>query len=224
MKISAIVATYCEESTIGGLLEDLRAAGADEIIVADGDSPDRTREIARAFGQVVTAPRGRGTQMNAGAYAANGDVLLFLHADVRLGPRALGAIRAAMMDARVAGGNLDIRFDGGDLAAAVFTRFTRWRRRVLGLFYGDSGIFCRRAVFEQLGGYRPWPVMEDYEFARRLGREGKLALLDEPIHVSGRRWRRAGLVPTLWAWFWIQALYSAGVPPQRLARWYRDIR
>ena len=97
-------------------------------------------------------------------------------------------------------------------------------RRRFGVFYGDSGIFCRRDVFEEFGGYKPYPILEDYEFARRMWKAGKLALLNEPIYVSDRRWRNSSLLRTLWSWFWVQALYLCGVSPERLARMYRNIR
>ena len=117
----------------------------------------------------------------------------------------------------------DIRYEGEDWVARAFTRINRCRRR-FGIFYGDSGIFCRREIFDALGGYRPWPILEDYDFACRLRRAGKLALLDEPVCVSNRRWRQCGLFPTLWSWFWIQGLYLAGVSPQRLVALYRNVR
>jgi cellulose synthase/poly-beta-1,6-N-acetylglucosamine synthase-like glycosyltransferase len=161
--------------------------------------------------------------MNGGARASSGDVLVFLHADVRLGRYGLAPVRDSLRDPDVVGGNFDIRYEGSDWATAIFTRINRWRRR-LGVFYGDSGIFCRRKVFEALGGYSPWPILEDYDFARRLRKAGKLALLDEPIWVSDRRWRISGLVPTLWSWFWVQGLYLAGVAPERLAGLYRPVR
>lgn len=221
--VSIVIPVYNEEATIGAVLDCLSVFRSAEVIVVDGGSTDRTAEIAAGRARLIRAKCGRAKQMNAGAEAARGDVLLFLHADVRLAPSALDQIRQAVSDAGVAGGNLDIRYEGGDLAASVFTRVNRWRRR-FGIFYGDSGIFCRRHVFQSLDGYRPWPIMEDYEFARRLSRAGKLALLDEPIWVSDRRWRRAGLLPTLWSWFVIQGLYSLGVKPERLAWIYRHVR
>jgi rSAM/selenodomain-associated transferase 2 len=221
--ISIVVPTYNEEEAISTLLENLGRLRAEEIIIADGNSTDRTRAIAARSVKVVLCERGRGLQMNAGARASSGDILLFLHADAQLGPGSLDAIRGCMDDPRILGGNFDVRFEGDDLAAAAFTQVNRWRRR-LGVFYGDSGIFCRRQVFEKLGGYRPWPLLEDYDFARQLRRAGRLAMLEEPIWVSNRRWRNFGFFPTVWAWFWIQTLYFAGIHPERLAGLYRNVR
>ena len=223
MRISIIIPVLNEETTIGPLLEALQDHGADELLVADGGSVDRTVEIASGHARIVHASAGRAVQMNTAATVASGDVLLFLHADTRLGATALNVLRSVMADDAIIGGNFDVRYDGKDLAAGVFTHINRWRR-CFGIFYGDSGIFCRRSVFQSLGGFVCWPILEDYEFARRLRRVGKLAYLDEPIWVSDRRWRNNGLVPTMASWVCIQALYFAGVPPKRLARLYRHIR
>lgn len=221
--ISIIVPVYNEEAAVGGLLDNLSAQGPAEIIVVDGGSTDRTAELASPRAHLIRSETGRAAQMNAGAAAASGETLLFLHADVRLEEGSLGRIGSAMEDAAVVGGNFDVRYEGSGWAASAFTRINRWRRR-WGIFYGDSGIFCRRSVFEKLGGYRLWPVMEDYDFARRLSKAGRLALLERSIWVSDRRWRNSGLFRTLWSWFLIQGLYSLGVPPRHLARLYRHVR
>jgi rSAM/selenodomain-associated transferase 2 len=221
--ISIIIPAYNEEATIGRLLESLRLQRFAEVIVVDGGSSDRTAELAAQKVRVIRSELGRAAQMNAGAKLASGAMLLFLHADVRLEPGALDHIRRGMNDATVVGGTFDIRYEGNDWAASIFTQINRWRRN-WGIFYGDSGIFCRRSVFERLGGYQLWPILEDYDFARRLSKAGRLALLEEPIWVSDRRWRKSGLFQTLWIWFLIQGLYYLGVPPQRLARLYRHIR
>ncbi|HKE23611.1 MAG TPA: TIGR04283 family arsenosugar biosynthesis glycosyltransferase [Bryobacteraceae bacterium] len=223
MRISIIIPALNEESAIGPLLEDLQNYGADELLVADGGSLDRTVEIASRHARIVRASTGRAVQMNAAAAVASGDILLFLHADTRLGSTGLNVLRSVMTNDLIVGGNFDIRYDGKDLAAEAFTHINRWRRW-FGIFYGDSGIFCRRSVFQSLGGFVCWPILEDYEFARRLGRAGKLAYLNEPIWVSDRRWRKSGLFATMASWFFIQALYLAGVPPKHLARLYRHIR
>jgi rSAM/selenodomain-associated transferase 2 len=221
--ISVIIPTYNEDQSIGALLDNLRDLAAEEIIVVDGHSTDRTVEIAGRAAKVILSERSRGIQMNAGANASSGSVLLFLHADVRLSPGGLQAIKKSMDDRDIVGGNFNLRFEGEDWAAAAFTQVNRWRRK-LGVFYGDSGIFCRRDIFESLGEFRPWPLLEDYDFARRLRLAGKLALLEEPIWVSNRRWRNRGLLRTLWSWFWIQTLYFGGVSPERLATKYRHVR
>ena len=221
--VSIIIPTLNEEHVIGALLECLVPQQPDEIIVADGCSSDRTVEIASHHARVVRSAPIRGTQMNHGAEASSGEVLLFLHADVRPSSRAVEELRRTMRTPAIIGGNFSIRYEGRDMAAAFFTWVSRVRRPC-GVFYGDSGIFCRRNVFEGLGGYRPWQIMEDYEFARRLWRAGKLALLDEPIGVSARRWRKLGLPRTVWSWVWIQGLYSAGMSPGRLAKMYRNVR
>ena len=223
--VSILVPTYREASTISALLHNLTELGADEIIVIDGGSLDGTSEIASRFpgARLIHAERGRAVQMNAGVLTSRGDVLLFLHADTRLNPGALEPVRRAMSDPAVAGGNFDIRYDGNDLAAACFTLINRYRCK-FGILYGDSGLFCRRSVFQALDGFKPWPILEDYEFGRRLRKMGSLALLDEPIYVSNRRWRRGGLVATMWIWLLIQVLYLLGVSPVRLARLYSAIR
>lgn len=221
--ISVIIPTLNEAGTIEELLRSLRLAGAEEIVVADGGSSDGTARLAAEYAKVVDCPRGRAAQMNHGARHATGDVFLFLHADTRIEAGAFEAMEAALADEGVVGGNFDVVFEGDDGAARAFAWVNRQRYR-FGIFYGDSGIFVRRAVFEEFGGYREWPILEDYEFARRLWRRGRVAFLDARIHVSNRRWRKAGLWPTLWQWFWIQALYLAGVSPRRLASMYRDVR
>ena len=220
--VSIIILTLNEQSTIEGLLRHLAELQPHEIILADGGSTDRTRELAAPYATVIQTAAGRGTQLNAGAARATGDILWFLHADVRVGPAVLRQITGALQSPEIAGGNLDIVYEGGR-EAPILTSINRTRRR-FGIFYGDSGIFCRREIFQQLGGYPPWPLLEDYAFARRLAKRYRLALLDEPIHVSPRRWQKAGLLHTLWFWFWIQALFIAGVSPHRLASWYRHIR
>ncbi|MCI0404112.1 MAG: TIGR04283 family arsenosugar biosynthesis glycosyltransferase [Acidobacteria bacterium] len=221
--LSIIVPTYNEEKRIAKLLRQLRAqAPQGEIIMADGSSTDATAALAEPYARVVVSPANRGAQLNRGARAARGDALLFLHADVVFPEGGLAAVEAALADPSVAGGNFTLEFTGDDFPSRVFTLIDRWRRR-FGVFYGDSGIFVRRKVFDRLGGFREWPVLEDYDFARRLVRAGKTVCLPQVVRVSSRRWD-GRLLRTVAAWFFIQALYFLHVPPPWLARWYSPVR
>ena len=227
--VSVIIPVLNEERVLAATLRSMAAArGTFEVLVVDGGSTDATTGVAANFNstcRVLHASRGRAAQMNAGAGAARGDILLFLHADVRFHSDGILAIERAMADASVLGGNFRVRFAGGGypLASRLFTAINHHRRRV-GIFYGDSGIFVRRAVFQRLEGFAPLPLMEDYEFARRLWKEGRLAHLGEELEVSSRRWENHGVWRTMWAWFWIQTFYTLGVPAARLARWYPAVR
>ncbi len=227
MRISIVVPVLNEAATIEAFLRMAWDLGPHEVIVSDGGSVDGTRErLGRAT--LVQSTPGRGPQLNAGAAVATGEVLLFLHADVRLEPRALEALRRSLEDPARQGGIFDARFEGEDWIARAFDTIYHWRRYV-GIFYGDAGIFVRRDEFARLGGFRPYPILEDYEFGRRLygplwkfGR--RMAFLEEPIFISDRRWRRGGLLHTVCVWVIIQTLFCLGFPAERLGWLYRQIR
>jgi len=225
MRVSIIVPVLNEATTIASFLAMAQALGAYEVIVSDGGSYDDTRDIAKASGaRVVISAPGRGPQMNLGAELATGDVLLFLHSDVRLNPGALQILVKSLENPSKKGGIFDVYFDGDDWIARSFYKIYHWRR-YLGIFYGDAGIFVRREVFHEMGGFKPFPIMEDYEFGRRLfGWGGRIALLEEPIFVSNRRWSKAGFRRTVYVWFIIQTAYSLGYPAERLGWIYRQIR
>ncbi len=214
-----------EEATIRRTLAALDAlAGDKEIIVVDGGSADATVERARPLAsKVLTAERGRGSQMHAGACQACGDTLWFVHADSIPSISALDAIEEALSDSSVAGGNFGLIFDGRTRKARQMTVVYPWLRR-LGLCYGDAGIFTRRSVYEACGGFRSYALFEDLELIRRIKRQGRFVHLDCALTTSSRRFeqRNAGAV---WAnWIALQVLYWAGVSPNLLARWYRHVR
>jgi rSAM/selenodomain-associated transferase 2 len=225
LRISIIIPTLNEAAHLPALLQYLyMLPGVTEIIVCDGGSEDATIKLAQAGGAVVvTAPRNRGAQLNAGARAASSEILWFLHADARPHRQSTRYILRACRDSRSAGGNFRLSFASPVWPARVIESISRVQRRC-GIYYGDSGIFVRREVFETLGGYRDWPLFEDYDFARRLERNtrrhhGRTVYLPLPLIVSARRLQR-GPWRTLLLWTFLQAMFSLGVAPQRLVKFY----
>jgi rSAM/selenodomain-associated transferase 2 len=226
--VSILIPTLDEERELPRVLDHLAALhGSWEIVVADGGSQDATLQVARAHParpRVVRSSGGRAAQLNAAARAARGDVLLFLHADSRLPRDAYASLAgAARALPPVAGGNFALRFDGDGVFERVLGAVYRVQRRH-GFYYGDSSIWVTRPSFDALGGFRELPIMDDYDFVRRLERSGATRCLPGPATTSARRWRSAGIARTVLSWFAIRWLFVAGVSPARLARLYRVIR
>jgi rSAM/selenodomain-associated transferase 2 len=223
--ISVIIPTLNEATTIGTTLDFVvRMRGLAEVIVVDGGSTDGTQDLVRRRGaRLLEAPRGRGQQMHAGAGAATGQILWFLHADTHPPEDAADYIVLALDDPAVVAGHFRIRFDGGRWAAGVLTwvyPHLRW----LGLCYGDSGIFVRRTAYELAGGFRPYPIFEDLDLLRRLRRLGRLARLPAAVVTSSRRFEDRSFILTFAWWSLLQVLYWLGVPPRLLGRLYAPIR
>ncbi len=221
--ISIVIPTLNEAGHLPHLLADLRAGGAAaEINVADGGSTDETRTVAREMGAgVIRAARGRGHQIAAGAAAARGETLLFLHADSRFPSGGLARIDE-LLAARpeTVGGNFRLDFDGETGFDAWLERFYAWIRAG-GFYYGDSGIFVRRAVYERIGGVRPIALMEDYDFVRRLERAGPtICINDPPLVTSSRRFTGCSPAAIVFGWLKIHVLFHLGVSPDRLAQLY----
>lgn len=220
--LSIVVPALDEAVNLERLLPDLaaRCPGV-EVIVADGGSRDATAAIARRAGaRVVESPRGRARQMNAGARAASGDVLLFLHADTALPDGAVEAIAAALADPRVVGGRFDVRFTSPRWPFRMIAALMNVRSRWSGISTGDQGIFVRRAAFDALGGYADIPLMEDVELTRRLKRAGRLASLRLRVTTSSRKWEREGIARTIALMWTLRLLYACGASPARLVGWY----
>ena len=204
-------------------LAPLRLCGA-EVIVVDGGSADRTTEAAAPLAdRVIRAPRGRARQMNAGAAAAAGDVLLFLHADTRLPDGADGAIFGALASGARAWGRFDARIDGGPMLALV-SRMMNVRSRLTGIATGDQAIFATRAAFAAAGGFPDIALMEDVAICKRLKRVSPPACLDAKVVTSGRRWRERGTVATILLMWRLRLAYALGADPRALARRYERPR
>lgn len=216
-----------ESARLPRLLAELQSESEEtEIIVADGGSCDDTAVCAAARGaRIVKAPRGRGQQLRAGAGAARGDVLLFLHADSQFRAGGLARITATLAaNPEVVGGNFRLVFDGEDGFSRWLTRFYA-RIRARGLYYGDSGVFVRRPIYEALGGVRPIALMEDYDFVRRMERFGRtVCIVDPPLVTSSRRFAGRRPVRIILGWIAIHALFLARLSHLRLARLYDSER
>jgi rSAM/selenodomain-associated transferase 2 len=221
-RLSIVVPVLNEAAGIRATLESLaplRARGH-EVIVVDGGSDDASAALAAPLcDRLLRAPRGRAVQMNAGARAAAGEALVFLHADTRLPPRAAELIFSALQDHLW--GRFDVAIEGRHPALALVAAAMNLRSRLTGIATGDQAIFVRRADFP---GFPPIALMEDVALSRLLKRRGPPACLRGRVRTSGRRWESRGVLRTVLLMWRLRALYALGVPPQRLARHYDDTR
>lgn len=222
MKLSVIIPTLNEEMTLQRTLSALQRWRGDlELIVVDGGSTDRTRDIAAPLVDVVhiSAP-GRARQMNAGADLATGDALLFLHADTLLPPGFLPLIRQALADETHLWGRFDLSFEPRNRRLDLVAWLVNRRSRLTRVCTGDQAIFVHAQVFRDFGGFHDMPLMEDIEFSRRLRYLTPPACLDARVVTSSRRWMANGVVRTIVLMWWLRLLYWLGVSPDRLARIY----
>jgi rSAM/selenodomain-associated transferase 2 len=222
-RLSVVIPCVDEAETIAGTLaaiEPLRARGA-EVIVVDGGSVDAT--VARAQGRadrVLTAARGRASQMNAGAKHARGEVLLFLHADTRLPQHADMLIESGLASSGKAWGRFDVTIEGTHPLLRVIAAAMNRRSRYTGVATGDQGIFVSRTLFERVGGYPSIALMEDIALTTALKRHGAPLCIPEKAATSGRRWEKHGVVRTMLLMWRLRLAYRLGADPDRLALHY----
>lgn len=224
MKISVIIPTLNESGCLAETIRRTRRFHPHEIIVVDGGSTDATWQIGEAADLRLRSEPGRAVQQNVGAQAASGDVLLFLHADCWLGPDAPEAIAQSLEKSNVVGGCFQQTIESPRLVYRLIERGNALRVLLTGIAYGDQGIYVRREAFFRCGGFPALRIMEDVFLMKRLKRIGAIAIAGARIHVSARRWRTQGVVrQTLRNWALVTLAHLA-IHPDRLARFYPDIR
>ncbi len=224
-RLSIIIPTLDEAERIVAILESLdslRRRGH-EVIVADGGSADATPALALGRADlVVCSPAGRAEQMNAGARAATGDVLLFLHADSRLPAHADRLVLQGLAAGGSAWGRFDVQIGGAHPLLRLVERMMNLRSSLTRICTGDQAIFVRREAFEAIGGYPRQELMEDIAISARLRRVSAPLRLRECCQTSARRWESYGVLRTILLMWWLRLQYALGVAPSRLVRAYRE--
>lgn len=216
-----------EAQNINTMLEMVRRlAGDKETIVVDGGSTDGTLDLAgmQQDVQLMTAAKGRANQMNAGARIASGDALLFLHCDSTLHMGALKAIEKALSETQVVGGCFTLDMDEQGLIYRIICMTSNFRAKYSRVYFGDQGIFVKKQVFEDIGGFPQIPLMEDWEFSKAMNKKGKTIQLEEKIVTSTRRFKKGGVYKTMWLMHKLKLLYKLGVSPEVLRKKYLDVR
>ncbi len=222
--LSILIPTWNEAARLENTLAPLLSHPEVEVIVADGGSRDATARIANNLGVRVLKTRpGRGTQMNAAAAQAQGEALLFLHADTRLPADFPRHVWSILNQGAIAGA-FRLRIDAPGSLLRVVEWGANLRSRYFQRPYGDQGLFLKAETFYQLGGFENWPLMEDYEFCRRLRQCGKIELAPVSVATSARRWERQGVIRTTLVNQLTVAGYLLGLSPETLARWYSAAR
>ena len=225
MHLSIVIPALNEAANIVAALAPLqrmRDKGA-EVILVDGGSRDATKTLAAPWvDEIIDSPPGRAKQMNAGAAAATGEALLFLHADSHLPAAADQVIFESLTGSQSVWGRFDVAIVGHHVMLPIIAWFMNHRSRLTGIATGDQGIFVTRAVFAQLAGFPEQPLMEDIELCKRLKKIGPPLCLHEKIITSGRRWESHGVWRTIVLMWWLRLQYWLGASPDKIHRAYHD--
>jgi rSAM/selenodomain-associated transferase 2 len=224
-KVSIIIPVLHEQRIINDCLRHLTTLqnpSPYEVIVVDGSPAHETLDAIQENGVIrLPSASGRGQQMNTGAAAAKGDILLFLHADTSLPPNALRRIEEVLRDERLVGGAFNHSIDSPRPIYTMVSRLIFLRSRLTRIPFGDQAIFLRKRYFDKIHGYKELPLMEDLDLMRRIKRDGgKIILLRERIKTSPRRWEREGVVRCTVRNWTIRSLFFLGVPPDYLVQFY----
>jgi rSAM/selenodomain-associated transferase 2 len=227
IEFSIIVPVFHEGERINGLIESLNHLDSDktiEIIVVDGSQERDTLRAIRSNQVIkISSEKGRAIQMNAGAFIAKGEILIFLHVDTDLPIRALGKIHSLIERSEYVGGAFDLGIKSDKFIYKVIGTLSSWRSRLSRIPFGDQAIFIRKEYFDRIGGYKEIPLMEDVELMRRIKKSGKkIWIFYDRVITSPRRWEKEGVIYcTLRDWV-LRILYLLGISPDKLATFYKD--
>jgi rSAM/selenodomain-associated transferase 2 len=225
VRISIIIPTVNEEANLRRTLMPLQNQNSCEVIIVDGGSIDATISLARGAGfKTITSPRGRSKQMNAGAAAATGEVLLFLHADTLLPDNFPQLIFDILARPKVTAGAFSLSFDDDAKSLYLIAWCANLRSRFFQLPYGDQALFTSRKCFDDIDGFPDMEIMEDFVFIKRLRKLGRIAILPEKVITSARRWQNFGILRTTLINQLIVSGHKLGVRPATLAKWYQRMR
>ncbi|MEA5602976.1 TIGR04283 family arsenosugar biosynthesis glycosyltransferase [Nostoc sp. UHCC 0252] len=221
-RISIIIPTLNEAKNIKEAIATTQPSTNIEVIVVDGGSQDDTVAIAQSLGvKVISSSPGRAVQMNAGAVAASGEILLFLHADTRLPIGFDEMVRTALQQSGIVAGAFKLRIDASLLSLRWVELGVNLRSQFCQMPYGDQAIFLTKTVFQQIGGFPELPIMEDFELMHRLKGIGRIVIIPTPVLTSARRWLQKGVFKTTLLNQLIIIAYLLGVSPERIRCWYR---
>ena len=219
--LSIVIPALNEADFLDSLLPYLiEIAPEAELVIADGGSTDGTREIASQYGKVVISPRGRGQQLNFGAACATRDVLWFLHADCRPHKDSVKAIESSLMDGSYRAGGFEYEFFEPDWRFRLLAWHSNIKNRIKRQLYGDMGIFVRRELFFRMKGFRQAHLMEDFDFGRRLRRQGQVVILPLKMQTSSRDWHRTGIIRKIIKDAFIRTAFLMKTDERTLYRWY----
>jgi rSAM/selenodomain-associated transferase 2 len=227
IEFSIIVPAFHEGERINDLIESLNQSDSDkniEIIVVDGSQERDTLRVIHSNQVIkISSEKGRAIQMNAGAFIAKGEILIFLHADTELPIQALGKIRSLMERTDYVGGAFDLGIKSDKFIYKAIGTLSSLRSRLSRIPLGDQAIFIRKEYFDQMGGYKEIPLMEDVELMTRIKKSGrKIRIFYDRVRTSPRRWEKEGVIYCTVRDWTLRILYLFGVSPDRLVKYYKN--
>lgn len=223
MRLSVLIPVHNESDFLGKTLERLVALNPHEIIVVDGESTDKTIEIAKSYGcKIISTKKGRGIQINEGVKRASGDIILVLHGDTVLSHDI--SLNDLLLKDDEVGGFFELKYPSKNIFVKLVEVFANFRSKLHSLPYGDQAIFFKKDVSERIGGFKEYPFLEDIDFVLRLKKLGKIKRVNKYVFVSPRKLERGkGIYPILHSWknVLIVMLFFIGISPYKLVKFYK---